>query len=131
MQENSPWRYGFLLEYRCLLSLCPTLDSVIAKITAPTPPSADSSRLSIGSGLVHHGAMDVKHAAASAQSVASYFTNTLVATESLRGQGDGVNGYSPSAGIFLQFFRDGDRTAAETTANTLNVNGLDPIFPGS
>ena len=131
MPENSPWHYGFLIQYRSMLGLCPSFEAagVIGRITAPAPPSANSDRLNIGSGLVYHGAMDVKHSAASAITVASYFTNTTVVTENLRGQGSGVNGRTPTDEIINQFYRDGDRTAAQTTVDGLNAKGLDPIFP--
>ena len=128
MPENSPWRYGFLIQYREMLRICPQLDRVgrIARISAPV---ASNQGLNIGAGLVYFGAMDDKHSRNSAASVASYFSNTQMVTENLRSQASGINGLSITSSVITRFFADGNHTAASEKVTTANEGGLSPAFP--
>lgn len=119
----SPWRYGFLIQYRQILDLCAEqgVAENLIELSAPTQVQLD-----IGKGLIYYGGMDVKHSLESAQDIATNFDDTEVLVENLRGQGGGPEGYGTTNQIFTEFFRDG--TINRTLLEQANSRGLERIF---
>ena len=83
------FRYGFLIKYRDLLSICPQLSERVEPLTAPSGRNA----VAANAVLAYGGAMDVKHAPEEVDAMLAYFSAAAAKhriVERYNAQGGGV-----------------------------------------
>ena len=88
-ESDGVFRYGFLIKYRDLLSICPQLGERLEPLTAPSGRNA----VAANAVLAYGGAMDVKHAPEEVDAMLAYFSGAAAKhriVERYNAQGGGV-----------------------------------------
>ena len=100
------FRYGFLIQYRDMLSICPQLGDRMEALTAPSGRNA----VAANAVLAYGGAMDVKHAPEEVDAMLAYFSDEAAKhriVERFNAQGGGARPECRVTAVRSLFVGDG------------------------